>query len=275
MHPALIILSVVLSVHIINLVGRERIESVVKPIYLRLLYGKDLQEQKRLKKDLFSTRQQLNLTSSQDEFAKWAKLKRSVDKHLAQLEAINGRLAGASSSVSLLVRAILFLGTTLFPFCLTFYFGKVPMFFLPPSGSPTVASSAARISYLPTRKAPGGFEIPHDASHAWSMVNETYLGPLGWLLAMTAAPRGSVSAGMWSTICTRVALLVTKQIKDIFLALTYKDPIVKETESNVKAKPAKLQDEKVDAKTTASSQTFGEKAENSARKRTVPATTDE
>ncbi|PWN37150.1 uncharacterized protein FA14DRAFT_170035 [Meira miltonrushii] len=264
MHPALIILSVVVTVHIINLIGRERIESALKPFYLRLFNAKDLQQQRQLKKDLFSTRQQLNLTSSQDEFAKWAKLRRSVDKHVAQLEATNARLAGASSSVSLLVRAVLFLGTTLFPFCLTFYFGKTPMFFLPPSGSPTVASSAARISYLPTRKAPGGFEIPHDATHAWSMVNETYLGPLGWLLAMTAAPRGSVSAGMWSTICTRVILLITKQIKDLFVALTYSDPIAAEKKS------ASTQNEKVEAKATSSA--IDEKTDSSARKRNVATT---
>lgn len=268
MHPALIILSVVFTVHIINLIGRERIESVVKPIYIRLFYTKELKQQNQLKKDLFSTRQQLNLTSSQDEFAKWAKLRRSVDKHVAQLEATNSRLAGASSSVSLLVRAILFLGTTLFPFCLTFYFGKTPMFFLPPSGSPTIASSAAKVSYLPVRKAPGGFEIPHDATHAWSMVNETYLGPLGWLLAMTAAPRGSVSAGMWSTICTRVALLITKQIKDLFLALTYNDPITKEA----KVTSTSTQDEKVEAKAKSSSTNLDEKAESSTRKRNVAAT---
>lgn len=117
------------------------------------------------------------------------------------------------------MRAVLFLATTLFPFCLTFYYGKTPMFFLPPSESTLAASSAAKAG-SPVRRAPGGFEIPYDASHAWGMLNETYLGPLGWLLCLTAAPRGSVSAGMWSTICTRVALLVINQIKDVILALS-------------------------------------------------------
>lgn len=87
MHPALIILCVVFGVQLVNLIGRERIEAAVRPVYVRLLYSQDLKRQKQLKKELFATRQQLNLTSSQDEFAKWAKLRRSVDKMVNQLEA--------------------------------------------------------------------------------------------------------------------------------------------------------------------------------------------
>jgi hypothetical protein len=31
---------------------------------------------------------------------------------------------------------------------------------------------------------------------------------------------GSVSAGMWSTVCTRVALLITARLQEVILALT-------------------------------------------------------
>lgn len=220
MHPALVILIVVLAVHVVNLIGRPNIEAALLPFYIRLFHAGQAKQQRTLKRDLYNTRQQLNLTSSQDEFAKWAKLRRTVDKIVTQLEAVNSQLAGASSSLSLLVRAVLFLSTTLFPFALTFYFGKTPMFFLPPSGSTATITHAAR--GLPVRRAPGGFELPYDTNHAWGMVNETYLGPLGWLLSMTAAPRGSVSAGMWSTICTRVLLVLTNQFKDVFIAIRRK-----------------------------------------------------
>lgn len=89
MHPALIILLVVFGTHIIGLIGRERIQATLLPLYLRLFYRADLQAQKRLKKDIFETRQTLNKTSSQDEFAKWAKLRRNVDKMVGQLEAVS------------------------------------------------------------------------------------------------------------------------------------------------------------------------------------------
>lgn len=87
MHPALVILVVVFSVHITNLIGRDRIQSALLPFYLQVFHANDKRAQIQLKKSLFETRQQLNKTSSQDEFAKWAKLRRSVDKMLSQLEA--------------------------------------------------------------------------------------------------------------------------------------------------------------------------------------------
>jgi hypothetical protein len=87
MHPALIILLVVFGTHVTNLVGRERIQSAILPVYLRLFYSQDAKIQRQLKKSIYDTRQQLNKTSSQDEFAKWAKLRRSVDKQISQLEA--------------------------------------------------------------------------------------------------------------------------------------------------------------------------------------------
>ncbi|UZJ51058.1 hypothetical protein CBS101457_000378 [Exobasidium rhododendri] len=213
MHPALIVLFVVFGSHLTTLIGRERIQSSISPLYLRLFHSQDTRIQKQLKKTIYETRQQLNKTSSQDEFAKWAKLRRSVDKSISQLEATNARLASASSTLGLLLRVVLFLSTTLFPFVLTFYFGKTPMFFLPPSG--TTASTSR-----PARMAPGGFTIPHNPNHAWDLANETYLGPMGWLLSMTGAPRGSVSAGMWSTVCTRVALLVTNRLRETFLVVS-------------------------------------------------------
>lgn len=43
-------------------------------------------ENKKLQKEYLRVRLELNATSSQDQFAKWAKLKRQHDKLLEQLE---------------------------------------------------------------------------------------------------------------------------------------------------------------------------------------------
>ena len=43
-------------------------------------------ENRRLQKEYLRVRLELNATSSQDEFAKWAKLRRQHDKLLEQLE---------------------------------------------------------------------------------------------------------------------------------------------------------------------------------------------
>ena len=48
--------------------------------------SKAFAEQRQLQQDYLKIRQELNSTSSQDEFAKWAKLRRQHDKMLDQLE---------------------------------------------------------------------------------------------------------------------------------------------------------------------------------------------
>lgn len=45
--------------------------------------------QRQLKAELLITKKELLQTSAQDHFAKWAKLRRSVDKGLAELEKLS------------------------------------------------------------------------------------------------------------------------------------------------------------------------------------------
>ena len=45
--------------------------------------------QRALKTEILSTKSELLKTSAQDQFAKWAKLRRSVDKGLADLEKLS------------------------------------------------------------------------------------------------------------------------------------------------------------------------------------------
>ncbi|CCU98724.1 unnamed protein product [Malassezia sympodialis ATCC 42132] len=69
-----------------------------------------------MKKELFETRQQMNMTSAQDEFSKWAKLRRRVDKLSQQVDE----------------QTFMFVLNSAVPFVLNWYFKYVPMFFLPP-----------------------------------------------------------------------------------------------------------------------------------------------
>ena len=55
-------------------------------LYLRLFHSKLIARQHELKTTTWSTKAQLMATSAQDHFAKWAKLKRSVDKGFQDLE---------------------------------------------------------------------------------------------------------------------------------------------------------------------------------------------
>lgn len=55
--------------------------------FLPVPTSKAAAEQRKVQADYLAVRREMNATSSQDEFAKWAKLRRKHDKLLEQLEA--------------------------------------------------------------------------------------------------------------------------------------------------------------------------------------------
>jgi hypothetical protein len=58
-------------------------------LYLRLptSISREAREQQKLKHEVVQLKREMNATSSQDEFAKWAKLRRRHDKALEEFEA--------------------------------------------------------------------------------------------------------------------------------------------------------------------------------------------
>jgi hypothetical protein len=60
-------------------------------LYLRLPTPllNDARKQQELKRDVVKLKLEMNSTSSQDEFAKWAKLRRRHDKALEEYEAMS------------------------------------------------------------------------------------------------------------------------------------------------------------------------------------------
>ena len=58
-------------------------------LYLRLTRSATFAQQQALKSEILATKSELLKTSAQDQFAKWAKLRRSVDKGLADLEKLS------------------------------------------------------------------------------------------------------------------------------------------------------------------------------------------
>lgn len=89
LHPASILFFTALFANVLKKIGKDRMVGLISPLHLQLTSGKVLRRQKQLKRELFEARQEMAKTSSQDEFAKWAKLRRKVDKTLADLEAIS------------------------------------------------------------------------------------------------------------------------------------------------------------------------------------------
>ncbi|KAK7053150.1 GET complex subunit get1 [Paramarasmius palmivorus] len=137
----------------ITWIGQSVLLELGYSLFLRIFYPTLATQQKQLKSELLSTKAELMKTSAQDQFAKWAKLRRSVDKGMAELEKINSQLASTRSAFSMKFNTAIWLLTTGLQFLVGFWYRKAPIFYLPPG----------------------------------------WFGPLGWILALPFAPSGSVS----------------------------------------------------------------------------------
>ncbi|KAI9357342.1 WRB/Get1 family [Zopfochytrium polystomum] len=118
----------------------------------------------QMRKECIAVKTELTNTSAMDEFSKWAKLKRRLDKALQDLERLSKEDHNDKSKFQFRfawgIRAILWLlqGTFLM------LFGHTPMFFVPT---------------------------------AWT-------GPFAYILCLPFAPFGSVSASLWLMSCRNV-----------------------------------------------------------------------
>ncbi|KAI1842712.1 hypothetical protein JX266_011033, partial [Neoarthrinium moseri] len=84
----LVVFLVELAVHLVNTIGASSINNLLWTLYLMLPTetSKNSRQRQKLQSEYLKVRRDLNATSSQDEFAKWAKLRRQHDKLMEQLE---------------------------------------------------------------------------------------------------------------------------------------------------------------------------------------------
>jgi len=136
-------------------------------LYLRITRSPLAAKQRTLKTEILNTKSELLKTSAQDQFAKWAKLRRSVDKGLADLEklselgdtfrlfpsnlnVLDAQVASQKSSFAMKFKGFLWIMTTGLQFVVGWWYRKQPVFYLP----------------------------------------EGWFGPLRWWLALPFAPAG-------------------------------------------------------------------------------------
>ncbi|XXG97035.1 hypothetical protein Hte_003329 [Hypoxylon texense] len=171
----LLVLLVELGTHFVNTVGAATINNLLWSLYLALptQTSKQAAENQKLQKEYLTIRRDLNATSSQDQFAKWAKLRRQHDKMLEQLEKMKSSHEATKSKFDTYVNILRWLATTGLKFLLPFWYAKQPMFWLPKGWFPYYVE---------------------------------------WILSFPRAPVGSVSIASWQTACTGVVLLFSDTI---------------------------------------------------------------
>lgn len=149
----------------------------------------------------------MNNTSSQDEFAKWAKLRRKHDKTLEEYEAMSmwpfprGVWLGAEADCAFItdksivaektsfewsVKIARWLSTNGLKIFLQFYYSKTPVFALPANWFPYY---------------------------------------IQWILSFPRAPLGSVSIQVWSNVCATAITAMAEVITSVSLGSRIAQPV--------------------------------------------------
>lgn len=149
-------------------------------------------------------KRELNATSAQDEFSKWAKLRRQHDKVLAEHEKASGELSAFKSRFDSVIGALRWLGTNGLRLGLQMWFQKQPMFWVPKGWIPYYAE---------------------------------------WLLSFPRAPVGGVSIQVWTSACGAVIMLLSSAIAGV-IALVWEQQGSKVKGEAVKMKATKETAEK-------------------------------
>jgi len=181
--PSLLITVLVLqlAIHLVNTFGASTINALLWNLYNRLPISNFLStaEQRELKSQYMKVRKELNATSSQDEFAKWAKLRRQHDKLLEQLEKNKSSTDSTKATFDSAVSTLRWLGTNGLRVFLQFWYSKHAMFWIPKGWVPYYAE---------------------------------------WLLSFPRAPLGSISIQAWFLACTAIIILISDALV-AFIAL--------------------------------------------------------
>ncbi|EEP80774.1 conserved hypothetical protein [Uncinocarpus reesii 1704] len=171
--------------YLINTIGATTVDNLLWLLYLKLPNNtsRTAVEQRRLKGEVVQLKREMKSTSSQDEFAKWAKLRRRHDKAMEEYEAKNKALGKHKGSFDLTVKSVRFFSTTGLKFFLQFWYSKTPMFELPRGWVP------------------------------WQVE---------WVLSFPRAPLGTVSIQVWSGVCTTVVSLAGDALGVVIQSLILK-----------------------------------------------------
>ncbi|KAM0261119.1 hypothetical protein ACHAQJ_002381 [Trichoderma viride] len=184
----IIVFLVEATVKFINAVGAAKINDLLWTLinFLPVPTSKAAAEQRSIQAKYLAARREMNATSSQDEFAKWAKLRRKHDKLLEELETSKKGLDSARSSFDRALTALRFVLTRAPQYIIPFWYATEPMFWLPHGWFPYYAE---------------------------------------WIVSFPRAPLGSVSIASWQLACAGIVTLLIDVFTFVFkLVLGSKQP---------------------------------------------------
>ncbi|KAK3387656.1 CHD5-like protein-domain-containing protein [Podospora didyma] len=173
-----VIFVIELIVQLVNTIGATTINNLLWNIVVSLpiAISKDFANQRRRQKEYLDVRRELNATSSQDQFAKWAKLRRQHDKLLDDLEKKKSALDASRTKFDRALTTTRLVSTRGMQWFLPFWYSKEPMFWLPYGWFPYYVE---------------------------------------WFASFPRAPLGSVSIVVWQWACTGMLALIVETVTAI------------------------------------------------------------
>ncbi|KAL9579220.1 MAG: hypothetical protein Q9212_005231 [Teloschistes hypoglaucus] len=168
----IVVFALQLLIHLVNTVGASAIEELLWMLYTTYLptpISDSVQESNSLRAEVVRLKREMQATSSQDEFAKWAKLRRQHDKAEAKYNERATSLKSHRANFTRFVTTARWLGTNGLRFLIQWWFAKTPMFWIPRGWVPYYAA---------------------------------------WLLSFPRAPVGAVSIQIWGSACATVVQMV-------------------------------------------------------------------
>ncbi|KAF9419189.1 GET complex subunit get1 [Podila epigama] len=174
MQLAFGVLLVVLLTELIGLIGKTQTTTWAYDLYLKIVHKDRVAKQRQLKKEVLTLKNELSRTSSQDEFAKWAKLRRKMDSKIADLEKLTSDLHVSKAAFEIKFKGLLWFITSGIQFIMVAWYRCVPVFYLP-----------------------GG-----------------WFGPAEFILSLPFAERGSVSIAIWFFVCRKFITVTASNIAE-------------------------------------------------------------
>ncbi|KAF2100465.1 hypothetical protein NA57DRAFT_74074 [Rhizodiscina lignyota] len=163
-----------LFLHVLNTVGASTLNELLWMLYNKSPFSshsKSFAQATQLRREVVRLQRELNATSAQDEFSKWAKLRRQHDKAAAEHDKATSSLQSSKSSFNTTCSTIRFLLTTFLRLFPQYYYSRSPLFWVPAGWAP------------------------------WYVE---------WLLSFPRAPRGSISIQVWGIACAAVIKMVAE-----------------------------------------------------------------
>ncbi|KAF2420561.1 protein get1 [Tothia fuscella] len=164
-----------LAAHIINSVGASAVNDILWTLYNKLPISTSsaAAQQTTLRREVVRLKRELAKVSAQDDFARWAKLRRQHDKVVGDYDKISTSLQSTQSTFNSRLNTLRMILINGLRFFLQYWYAKKALFYIPKGWAPYYAE---------------------------------------WILSFPRAPLGSVSIQVWGIACASVIALVGEAI---------------------------------------------------------------